>query len=52
VVTARKIVDLRNRLVHGYDTISDEFIWSIVINHLPNLKTEVEKLLAEYNTQI
>jgi len=47
---ARKIVDLRNRLVHGYDTISDEFIWSIVINHLPNLKTEVKKLLAENNT--
>ncbi len=47
VTNARKIVDTRNRISHGYDTVSDEHIWSIVINHLPHLKSEVEKLLAE-----
>jgi len=52
ITHARKIVDLRNRLVHGYDAISDEFIWGIVINHLPNLKIEVEKFLTEHNTKI
>lgn len=42
---ARKIIDTRNRIIHGYDTISNEIIWSIVKNHLPTLKQEVETLL-------
>jgi len=39
-------VDLRNRIIHGYDSVSDETIWGIVINHLPLLKTEIENMLA------
>jgi uncharacterized protein with HEPN domain len=42
----RKIIDTRNRIAHGYDTVSDDIIWSIVINHLPLLKTEVQNLLV------
>ena len=44
---ARKIIGTRNRIIHSYDTISDELIWSIVINHLPKLKDEVTELLDE-----
>ena len=44
---ARKIVDTRNRIIHGYDSVSDDIIWAIVISHLPSLKIEVEKLLNE-----
>ena len=44
---SRKIVDTRNRIIHGYDTVSDEIIWGIVIKHLPALKAEIEKLLGE-----
>lgn len=43
--SSRKIVDTRNRIIHGYDTVSDEIIWGIVIIHLPILKKEIEKLL-------
>lgn len=42
---ARKIVDLRNRVIHGYDSVSDAAIWSIVIRHIPVLKAEVVALL-------
>lgn len=42
---ARKIVGLRNQIIHAYDSISDENIWGIVINHLPLLKQEVEELI-------
>ena len=42
---AEKIVGTRNRIIHGYDKISDDLIWSIVINHLPKLKDEVSGLL-------
>lgn len=44
---SRKIVDTRNRIIHGYDSVSDDIIWAIVIAHLPILKGEVEKLLDE-----
>jgi uncharacterized protein with HEPN domain len=42
-----KIIGTRNRIIHGYDKISDDLIWSIVINHLPKLKDEVTGLLDE-----
>jgi uncharacterized protein with HEPN domain len=44
---SRKIVDTRNRIIHGYDTVSDEVIWGIVDQYLPILKTEIEQLLGE-----
>lgn len=44
---SRKIVDTRNRIIHGYDSVSDEVIWGIITNHLPVLKEEVEQLLNE-----
>lgn len=44
---ARQIVDTRNRIIHGYDSVSDELIWSIVTDHLPKLKIEVSKILGE-----
>ncbi|RYY90915.1 MAG: DUF86 domain-containing protein [Chitinophagaceae bacterium] len=42
---ARKIVDTRNRIIHGYDTVSDELIWSIVTANLQTLKSQVEAFL-------
>lgn len=45
LVNTQKIIGTRNRITHGYDRISDDLIWSIVINHLPKLKTEVQELL-------
>lgn len=44
---ADKIIGTRNRIIHGYDKISDDLIWSIVINHLPKLKEEITRLLIE-----
>jgi uncharacterized protein with HEPN domain len=47
LANAQKIVATRNRIAHGYDKISDDLIWSILINHLPKLKTEVQQLLNQ-----
>ena len=44
---SEKIIGTRNRIIHGYDNISDDMIWSIVINHLPKLRVEVERFLGE-----
>lgn len=42
---AKRIIGLRNQIIHGYDNVSDENIWGIVINHIPNLKQDVIKLI-------
>ena len=42
---SRKVISLRNRIIHGYDVISDELIWGIIINDLPRLKSEISKYL-------
>lgn len=44
---ARQIVATRNRIIHGYDAVSDEMVWSIAVRHLPLLKVEVQELLAK-----
>lgn len=43
---AKRIVGLRNQIIHGYDSVSDENIWGIVVNHLPKLKEEIHKLIT------
>ncbi len=44
---SRKIVDTRNRIIHGYDSVSPDVLWGIVIRHLPILKTEVKAILEK-----
>ncbi len=45
ITAARRIVDTRNYVIHGYDSVTDDVMWGIVVRHLPLLKAEVEKLL-------
>lgn len=47
IENAQKLIGTRNRIIHGYDTISDDLIWSIVVNHLPKLKNEIEVLMEK-----
>lgn len=45
ITSARRIVDTRNYVIHGYDSVTDDIMWGIVIRHLPLLKAEVDRLL-------
>ena len=47
ITNSRKIVDARNYIIHGYDSLSADILWSIVINHLPKLKEEAQTLLEQ-----
>ncbi len=44
---SRKIVDTRNRIIHGYDTVSDNIIWNVINEYLVVLKQEISKLLDD-----
>ena len=47
IENAQKIIGARNRIAYGYDKISDDLLWSILINHLPKLKSEIAILIEE-----
>jgi uncharacterized protein with HEPN domain len=45
ISNTRKIVDTRNRIIHGYDSVSADVIWLIITRYLPVLEQEVKELL-------
>ncbi len=47
LTNSRRIVDARNKIIHGYDEIENTQVWGIIINHLPVLKQEVAHLLDQ-----
>lgn len=47
ISNAKAIISLRNQVIHAYDNISDENIWSILTNHLPKLKAEIISLITQ-----
>jgi len=49
LTNAKRIVNLRNWVIHGYDKVDDTIIWGILSRDVPLLKREVEKLLSLQN---
>jgi len=45
ISSKKQIINLRNRVIHGYDKIDNEIIWGTIVRHLPKLKQEIESLL-------
>lgn len=44
LTSAKKIIGLRNRISHAYDSIEDELIWGIIQKDIPLLKKEIQKI--------
>lgn len=44
---SRIIVDLRNKVIHAYDSVDDVLIWKIINKDLPMLLEEAKILLNE-----
>ena len=44
---ARRIVDLKNWVIHGYDKVDDVIIWGIISRDIPKLKKQVDRLLEK-----
>ena len=40
-----EIIGMRNRLIHGYDDVDANFLWSVVQNDLPKLIGQLKRLL-------
>lgn len=44
---ARTVVDLRNRIIHAYDSLNHTIIWKIIMEDIPVLLQEVKQLLLQ-----
>lgn len=40
-----QIIGLRNRLIHGYDSVDLDVLWQIIVADLPPLITDLQSLL-------
>ena len=40
----RRIIGMRNRIIHGYDSVDDEIVWDAVRHHIPALLSALRKL--------
>jgi uncharacterized protein with HEPN domain len=45
---SKKIIGLRNRVIHSYDNISEDIVWGVVVKHIPVLKKEIEQLIKNF----
>ena len=43
----RDITDLRNRLIHGYDTVDFDRLWTIIQDDLPRLIERLEVIVQQ-----
>ncbi len=43
----RQVVDTRNRISHGYDSVNFSLLWDIVLDEIPPLRMTLETLLLE-----
>ena len=48
IPNARAIIDTRNRIIHSYDNVKPEFLWGLVVRHIPELKKDIKRILSEY----
>lgn len=52
IPNARDIINTRNRIIHGYDSVETEFLWGLVVRHIPELKKDIERIIKEYESGI
>jgi uncharacterized protein with HEPN domain len=46
---SRRIVNLRNLVIHAYDSVDNVIIWGIIDKDLPLLKNQVAELIKNKN---
>ncbi|MEW6067966.1 MAG: DUF86 domain-containing protein [Nitrospirota bacterium] len=42
----RKIIGMRNRIIHAYDTVNFEIVWDAIYEDLPVLKRKLEEIVS------
>ena len=43
----RQIIGMRNRMIHGYDSVDVHVVWETAYDYVPELLIQLEKLLRD-----
>ncbi len=52
IPNAKEIINIRNRIIHGYDSVETEFLWGLIIRHIPALKKDIQRIITECEANI
>lgn len=39
------------QFIHSYDNVLPEFLWGLVVRHVPELKVDIERIIAKYEEE-
>lgn len=44
----RNMAGMRDRIIHGYDTVDLEIVWDVVQRDIPQIRPQIQQILADY----
>lgn len=44
----KDMAGMRDRIIHGYDNVDMQIVWSVVKNEIPRLKPVIRQILQDY----
>jgi len=45
----KKIIGMRDKLIHKYFGVDYKLVWSVIINEIPKLRMKIKTILKEYH---
>lgn len=48
IPNAKEIINTRNRIIHGYDSVEPEFLWGLIVRHIPKLKKDILNIINNF----
>ena len=46
----RGMAGMRDRIIHGYDTVDLQIVWDVVKQDIPEIKPQIQQILADYTS--
>jgi uncharacterized protein with HEPN domain len=44
----KQMAGMRDRIIHGYDTVDLEIVWDVVKQDIPQIKPQIQQILRDY----
>jgi len=44
----RGMAGMRDRIIHGYDTVDLQIVWGVVKQDIPKIRPQIRQILADY----
>jgi len=46
----RGMAGVRDRIIHGYDTVDLQIVWDVVKKDIPAIKPQIQRILTDHKT--